>query len=102
MKLALLISFILLCSCNFSYKFTTGDKEQKKEIPVNVKIVKTQNGYEYYTNEILVNEFTEQNCNKEEMELLDYIYKSSLEENQSIPKEQRTKPKQKIVTELLK
>lgn len=87
-------SFIaLLLSCTYSYKFTNN----KKDNPVNVSIVKTEKGYEYYVGNELINEFTKENCDEKEMELLNYIYDTSKEELENKPKEERTKPKKKML-----
>lgn len=84
---------VILLACNYSYKITTS----KKDNPVNVSIVKTEKGYDYYVGNELVNEFTNDNCDEKEMDLLKYIYDTSKEELDNKPKEERTKPKKKIL-----
>lgn len=99
MKLILsLIVILIICSCNFSYNLSSN----KKENPVNVSIIKTDKGFEYYVGNELVNEFTKENCDEKEMELLDYIYMSCLEERDNKPKEQRVTPKKKTLVENIK
>lgn len=92
---ALFILFILFTSCNYSYNFSTSNKNSKN--PVNVSILKTEKGYEYYIGNELVNEFTNENCDEKEMDLLKYIYDTSKEELDNKPKEERTKPKKKML-----
>ncbi len=93
-----LLFVILICigitlACNYSYNITTG----KKDNPVSVSIVKTEKGYDYYVDNELVNEFTNENCDEKEMDLLKYIYDTSKEELDNKPKEERIKPKKKML-----
>ena len=88
----------ILLACNYSYKITTD----KKDNPVNVSIVKTENGYDYYVGTELVSEFTKENCDEKEMELLEYVYSVAVEERDDKPKEERIKPKRKLIVENLK
>lgn len=83
----------ILLACNYSYNITTG----KKDNPVNVSIVKTEKGYDYYVGNELVNEFTNENCEEKEIDLLKYIYDTSKEEIENKPKDERTKPKKKML-----
>ena len=69
---------------------------------VNVSIVKTENGYDYYVGKELVSEFTKENCDEKEMELLEYVYNVSVEERDNKPKEERIKPKRKLIVENVK
>lgn len=99
MKLTLsLLVILFLCSCNFSYNISSN----KKENPVNVSLVKTDNGFDYYVGNELVNEFTKENCDEKELELLNYIYMTCVEERDNKPKEERTIPKKKTLVENLK
>jgi len=88
--------FIIFLSCNYSYKMTTGNEKNSLD-PVNVGIIKTEKGFNYYVNNQLVSEFTNENCDEEEMELLNYIYQTSLEEKDNIPKDYRILPKKKNI-----
>lgn len=74
---------VILLACNYSYKITSG----KKDNPVNVSIIKTEKGYDYYVGNELVSEFTKDNCDEKEMELLEYVYNVSVEERDNKPKD---------------
>lgn len=83
----------IFLACNYSYKISMDNKDKA----LNVSIVKTEKGYDYYVGNELVNEFTNENCDEKEMDLLKYIYDTSKEELDNKPKEERTKPKKKML-----